>query len=54
MTDYVYGIVVPGGDPPFSATAVDWRDPVMTWTESLGTTVDDPRENYLVPPPRGD
>jgi 5'-nucleotidase / UDP-sugar diphosphatase len=40
-------------DPAGYDTGIQWRQPVIDWMVSLGTSPDDPLENYLDPEPRG-
>jgi hypothetical protein len=43
-----------GADPVVAVpTAVHLRDPVIAWSEQLGTLASDPLDNYLDPLPRG-
>jgi 5'-nucleotidase / UDP-sugar diphosphatase len=51
VNDYMYaggdGYAFARYDPDAYMTGMDWRQPVIEWIADLGTTRDDPLENYL-------
>lgn len=56
INDYMYaGQAGFPYDPelPVVPTGAHYRDPVIAWTEQLGTSASDPLDNYLDPLPRG-
>ncbi len=51
VNDYMYaggdGYAFAEYDPDAYMTGIDWRQPVIEWISGLGTSRDDPLENYL-------
>jgi 2',3'-cyclic-nucleotide 2'-phosphodiesterase (5'-nucleotidase family) len=56
ITDFNYhggsGFLFESQDPTPHDTSLHWRQPVIDWTDSLDTSVDDPIDSYLDPTPR--
>ncbi len=53
VNDFMYaggsGFLFNQQDPDAYNTAIDWRQPVIDWITSLGTSPDDPLHTYLDP-----